>query len=374
MKHKKTLIAFLIVATFIFLRVGIALYNDTKEMYDHNSFKEEFKVEYEKNPEIFQKEFGISSIEDITDEKVDKLISLSEKYRYLFIGVTSLFVSLIGTTLLFIPVFIILSIRKKYHKYRLSSDEFKTNKEYYRDLLKGYTPLELSYNNNYQIDNYAVIATILNMENKKIIEYKDNKFSVLNEGKNLSNIEKNIIHNIENNKGNFLEVSKSSLYNVTTAECKNKNLISLGRVSRKRFFLDLIISILIYGLVYLLWSKSDLLFSGSSIENSYFIQLVEPFITIVIYLFIFLYPAYFIFKYLILYFITGINNYKKTDLGNEINNKLEGLKNFIRDFSILNERDKKEVVIWDDYLVYSVMFGDNEKIMNQYNHSVKIKL
>ena len=58
-------------------------------------------------------------------------------------------------------------------------------------------------------------------------------------------------------------------------------------------------------------------------------------------------------------------------MGNEVNYKLDGLKNFIRDFSSLDERTKEEIILWDDYLIYSVIFGDNKKIYNEMKDKVK---
>ena len=190
MKHKKTLVAYIIVALYIFIRIFITLYNDTKELSKKDGFKEEIIVELKEHPEKMKKELGISSESELTDEMVNNIYSLSQRYRYVFIIVISLSVSAIGATLLFIPVFIFLSVRKKYYKYRISNDEFNKERDYYRDLLVGYTPLELSYNNNYQIDDYAIIATILNLENKKIIEYRDNngKFNSIDDIKNVSGI------------------------------------------------------------------------------------------------------------------------------------------------------------------------------------------
>ena len=57
-----------------------------------------------------------------------------------------------------------------------------------------------------------------------------------------------------------------------------------------------------------------------------------------------------------------VNPYVRSKSGEEINLKLEGLKNYIKDFSVLKERDKKEIPLWEDYLIYSVLFGINTKI------------
>ncbi len=56
----------------------------------------------------------------------------------------------------------------------------------------------------------------------------------------------------------------------------------------------------------------------------------------------------------------------RSSKGKEINEKLEGLKSFFQDYSMLSEREAKEVELWEDYLIYSVMFGHNKKIVEEY--------
>lgn len=57
------------------------------------------------------------------------------------------------------------------------------------------------------------------------------------------------------------------------------------------------------------------------------------------------------------------NNYIRTSKGEKINERLEGLKNYLKDFSIMNERDEKSLAVWEDYLIYSVIFNQNSKIV-----------
>ena len=64
------------------------------------------------------------------------------------------------------------------------------------------------------------------------------------------------------------------------------------------------------------------------------------------------------------YFYTYIikaknNDYIRTKKGEEINQNLEGLKNYLKDFSSLHEKDEKSLALWEDYLIYSVIFSQN---------------
>ena len=57
------------------------------------------------------------------------------------------------------------------------------------------------------------------------------------------------------------------------------------------------------------------------------------------------------------------NNYERTEKGNEIVEKIAGLKRFISEFSQLSQREKEEIVLWEDFLTYAVLLEENEKII-----------
>ena len=43
----------------------------------------------------------------------------------------------------------------------------------------------------------------------------------------------------------------------------------------------------------------------------------------------------------------------------------KGLKKYMEDFSLLNEREVPELVLWEKYLVYATAFGISEKVLKQ---------
>lgn len=59
------------------------------------------------------------------------------------------------------------------------------------------------------------------------------------------------------------------------------------------------------------------------------------------------------------------NQYKRTNEGKKINRKLEGLKLFLKDFTTLDKKEHKELLLWGDYLIYSVLFNQNKKIKDE---------
>ena len=69
----------------------------------------------------------------------------------------------------------------------------------------------------------------------------------------------------------------------------------------------------------------------------------------------------------------GNTFYKRTQRGEELNKKLEGLKHYLEDYSLLSEREAKEIELWEDYLIYSVMFGQNKKVIEEYEKYIEIE-
>ena len=65
-------------------------------------------------------------------------------------------------------------------------------------------------------------------------------------------------------------------------------------------------------------------------------------------------------------------DHKLLDNGRELHSKLDGLKYYIKDFTKLNVEESQSIMLWDDYLIYSVMFGINKKIINKYKVLLKV--
>lgn len=59
------------------------------------------------------------------------------------------------------------------------------------------------------------------------------------------------------------------------------------------------------------------------------------------------------------------NKLIRTKEGNLLTEKIYGLKNFIKDFSNLSEATKKELVLWDEFLIYAIILEENTKILEE---------
>ena len=66
-------------------------------------------------------------------------------------------------------------------------------------------------------------------------------------------------------------------------------------------------------------------------------------------------------------FIAAINNTKiqRTELGDQFTEYIYGMKNFIHDFSMLEDATKDALILWDDFLIYAVVLEENDKIIEE---------
>jgi uncharacterized membrane protein len=88
-------------------------------------------------------------------------------------------------------------------------------------------------------------------------------------------------------------------------------------------------------------------------------------LTMFLILFLIVFSGFYI-PYLIgytVYYLLRKSDFRYTEKGEKTKNRIEGLKRFINDYSSLDEKDKKEVVLWDDYLIYAVLFEQNKSII-----------
>ncbi len=60
-----------------------------------------------------------------------------------------------------------------------------------------------------------------------------------------------------------------------------------------------------------------------------------------------------------------ITDYVITEKGQELLNNIEGFKNYLRDFSMLNERGVGEVKLWDQYMIWASMLDISEEVYEQ---------
>ena len=79
---------------------------------------------------------------------------------------------------------------------------------------------------------------------------------------------------------------------------------------------------------------------------------------------IFCNPIFYIILYIIKYY-SYKPKIRRTNKGEEINIKLEGLKNYIQEYSKLEDKNTKDMLLWEEYLIYSVIFNINDNVIKE---------
>ena len=82
----------------------------------------------------------------------------------------------------------------------------------------------------------------------------------------------------------------------------------------------------------------------------------------------------------ILYFIFHVmykfqkDELKRTYKGEALTDEILGMKRFLHDFSMLDEADKEAIGLWDEFLIYAVVLGENEKVVDEILDIKNIKI
>lgn len=56
-----------------------------------------------------------------------------------------------------------------------------------------------------------------------------------------------------------------------------------------------------------------------------------------------------------------------TPYGEEMTNHVFGFKRYLKDFTIINEREAREVHLWDQYLIFAQLLGIADRVAEQFN-------
>ena len=259
---------------------------------------------------------------------------------------------------------------KKFAEDRLSPIDFKKYEGYFRDILKNYSPAELSYIDNFELSyKNDVVATLLSLKLKGAISFDENSstIQVLNNSlPNLSQSEKYILNGIKDGKlvDYSDEVFKSKVFedSLRTGILETKSAKKINFMKYFAFTVAIIVALIIIAIYLFTIVYND----PTKVEGPIMLLLIG------VMMLLFYFPIA-----LIIYAVTYIlkasgNGYVRSKKGEMINERIEGLKNYIKDYSSLDEKDKNDVIIWEDYLIYSVIFKQNTDIVNStWNKYVK---
>ena len=297
------------------------------------------------------------------DTEIPNMLGIRE---YLIVSVGMLFMFLFFTVVSLLKMFhltiIYIGIRiayKKYNREKLDSIDFKHD-SYYREIISKYSPGVLSYVDDFKLEEKDIVATLMSLELKKKIKIED-KIKLVDENEeNLEENEKYILDKIKNNK--IKDINILTFEKKVISDCINDGLLEEKTDIKKKIIKKILICVLIYALLIIGFNFLPMAFNNIQSDNwivvfllamiiIFFAMVIFPFTTIV-----------YIRSY---YFMNKLNPYIRNKKAKDINSKLEGLRNYIKDYSLLGQKDHKDIIIWDNYLIYSVMLGQNTEIVDE---------
>ena len=255
---------------------------------------------------------------------------------------------------------------KKHNKERLEKVDFE-NTDYYREILPKYSPAELSYIDDFNIDKEDIVATLLALELKGKINIKDDGIKVVNcKIEDLEKNEKYILNKVKEKglKGiNILEYTK-----IVEKDAVDKGLLQEKHDVKKRLIKKIIANIIKFIFIILCSQALNAFILGKSINNInmlYFILLMISWMLIV------LIPGATITHIYHYIMLNKAQPYIRNNEGKMINLRLEGLRKYLLEFSMIKEKTKKHLRIWEEYLIYSVILGINTKLIDEVYNKIK---
>ena len=233
------------------------------------------------------------------------------------------------------------NIIKKYEpKYKF------TNYKYYRDIVGDIPPAMLSiiYNRHINIED-QIISTIIYLKEKQVINYNNNKIIVMNNQEQLLEHEKKIIEYVNGTINNYEFSNDYSSSLMTDLEKQGYVKIKSDDFMDMTELMQLTVIWIIISLLILMPTTVPLSEMG--------VLLIFP------YLFAFIsIPFYKLISKKIIPVI-------RTDKALELSSKLNGLKNFLKDFTIINDKQIEEIKLYDDYILYGIIFDLKGSLNNQ---------
>lgn len=270
-------------------------------------------------------------------------------------------------------IFLVRRSSNKVEKENLSEIDLKKYEGYYREILNKYTPAEIEYVDNLKCnETTSIVATLLKLELLGKIKINENNIEIIDATTdNLRKTEKYILESI---KDGIVKIERSGYIQFYAQdEGQEDGLIQRFKYdvqknkkkNKKRKIVIILFFIFFILLTYTAEPINNM--EESSLKTSLIIiTAVIP--TLGMFYMIFVYPIS-----RLIYSAIKYNSYIRTETGEEVNKKIEGLKNYIIHYSFLDTKEKKELLIWEDYLIYSVIFGINTKIIEKMSSLIKIE-
>ena len=288
------------------------------------------------------------------------------------------------------------------------------NCDYYKDVDNIISPEIAEFIINNKIDNKNILMTLLlNLKIHKNIDFVNNNKIILLNKDNISDYELDLIDTLFKDSNEFDLNELNSYFKNSNKDTKRfyQCLENIKRkISHKAYSMNIydlksnnqvdlirIILLLICGFIilYIIWSTyldsfvtffyifvTYAFFKYYHKKNNYkteskLSQVKKTFIRIIVAIFMIvpLISGGIEFLDLIIYLIDFIiifslcNKDVFTEHGKYEQNKVLGLKKYIEDYSLLEEKDVLDATLWEKYLVYATAFGIPDKVINKTNEN-----
>lgn len=315
-------------------------------------------VTFKNNRTLANKEYALRLIDQIYGydryyqyfNEVTSILSYEEEKDLLIKELITNLISIFGLIYLGFGLYVV------YNFYKNNDKEYRPifNNKYYRDFPFEYGPEYVEFLVNKQITTKSFSSCILNLIYKKNISYeeidKNNYTLKLNNKDNISDSEEKLISCIFGNKESITlkEMKKgakknydsfvdkyNSWHDICSDNCKKMNFYEKSK------------------------KKSFVIYSLLSIAFWVFCELINPLLFTLI-------LSFGIFS--ILYYLCAS---KRSKDANEYYYKWIGLKNFMKDFGRMDEKELPEIILWEKYLVYATVFGIADKLSKTMEIKVK---
>lgn len=281
--------------------------------------------------------------------------------------------SFLWLVLLFLVVAIVIPIMSVIKDYFAAKNAFEYNwmdknidftpekdVEYYRELTEVESPFLINEIYGGIVTKNVVVAELLSLEKRGIIRLTDDKISVV-KNENLLQCEKPFLRCVREGKVNITDVKNFmwTLNRLAKQELlSNQKYYHYRKQNKKEkiseYIIASVMSILILVFANLILCRSSYIepFSSEWMLGMGF--------ALVIVICVFIEAS------------TSKIKLAETHAFKELEKKIKGLEKFLKEYSMLEERTAKEIELWEDYLIYSVLFGHNKQVVEEYEKYIDV--
>ena len=320
---------------------------------------------------------------------LDRFISLLLVSALVFILYSLVFI------MMTLPVTIFLLARKSVDIEKELKNKKYTSRQkviYYRDKLQGISPTTISLMHNLEIEeDKDLTATILKLQLNGNIVINGNEIVVVSDDvSNLLPSEEILLEELKTGKmrRSYIEDWK----NQAVVEAKAQGYLKEKKTSKVVVRKKIVVAILfVISLLYFIACADPVMNSIDEVlkmdipeemsifdipahdESGLFIdvlsQIVKLFVSMIG-----------IFGCPILYFVFHVmykfqkDELKRTYKGEALTDEVLGMKRFLKDFSMLDEADKESLGLWDEFLIYAIVLGENDKVIDDILNVEKINI